>query len=289
MNAVPVLFILCILSRMFGPQAVPFLLVLCILVWRILSVTGGGDGLMGETAAPAEAIRRNLDGVRSRLARALERAGRPPDACRLLAVTKLRSPAEIAALASGGQSEFGENRVQEAAAKIPEVASLLEAGATSGRDARWHLVGHLQRNKARKAVELFEVIHSVDSVRLLDALARAARAAGRTPAIMLEANVSGEESKYGLRPDEIEEVLRRAAELASVKVTGLMTMAPFVDDPGTVRPVFAGLRELMDRLNDTGAYPAPLTELSMGMTQDFEVAAEEGATVVRVGTALFQE
>ncbi len=226
----------------------------------------------------AEVISADLTRVRSRLADALSRAGRPADSCRLLAVTKNRTVDQIEALGRAGQREFGENRVQEAAAKIPQVEA----------DARWHLVGHLQRNKAGKALSLFEIIHSVDSIRLLEALAKAADAASREVEVFFEVNVSGEESKYGFRPDQAEEACRRARDLSGVKLTGLMTMAPFVDDPETVRPVFRSLRELRDRLNDSGAYASPLAELSMGMTQDFEVAAEEGATWVRVGTALFE-
>lgn len=225
-----------------------------------------------------ERIHSNLENVRSRLAEALDRAGRAPDSCRLLAVTKNRTVDQVEALARAGQRELGENRVQEAASKIPAVKA----------DARWHLVGHLQRNKVKKALSLFEVVHSVDSVRLLDALGRAAGAASREIEIFLEVNVSGEESKYGFRSDDVGEACRRAREYPALKLRGLMTMAPFVDDPETVRPVFRDLQRLRDRLNDSGACAEPLTELSMGMTQDFEVAAEEGATWVRVGTALFE-
>ncbi|MHC4503736.1 MAG: YggS family pyridoxal phosphate-dependent enzyme, partial [Planctomycetota bacterium] len=171
----------------------------------------------------AETISANLASVRSRLADALSRAGREADSCRLLAVTKNRSPEEIEAFASLGQREFGENRVQEAAAKIPGVKA----------DARWHLVGHPQRNKARKALSLFEIIHSVDSIRLLEALAKAADAASREVEAFFEVNVSGEESKYGFRPDQVEEACRRARDLPALKLRGLMTMAPFVDDPET--------------------------------------------------------
>jgi pyridoxal phosphate enzyme (YggS family) len=226
----------------------------------------------------AEVISANLDRVRSRLADALSRAGRPAGSCRLLAVTKNRTPDQIEALARAGQREFGENRVQEAAAKIPQVTS----------PARWHLIGHLQRNKAKKALGLFEFVHSVDSIRLLDAVAKGCAALSKRVEILFEVNVSGEDSKYGFRPDQVEEACRRARDLSGVELRGLMTMAPFVDDPETVRPVFRSLRELRDRLNESGACREPLTELSMGMTQDFEEAAEEGATWVRVGTALFE-
>lgn len=227
----------------------------------------------------AELIRANIERVMARVDAALARVGRPAGSCRLLAVVKNRSVAEVEALAAAGQREFGENRVREAASKIP---------VARAPGARWHLVGHLQRNKAKKALELFEVIHSVDSPRLLEELGRRAEAAGRTPEIFLEVNVSGEETKFGLRPDEVEEVCGRAREVPALRLRGLMTMAPFVEDAETVRPVFRALRELRERVNDSGAPPEPLTELSMGMTQDYEVAVEEGATWVRVGTALFE-
>jgi pyridoxal phosphate enzyme (YggS family) len=225
----------------------------------------------------AEIAKANLDRVRARLAAALSRAGRAPDSCRLLAVSKNRTPAEVDALAACGVSDFGENRVQEAARKIPEVNSGI----------RWHMIGHLQRNKVRKAVGLFEVIHSVDSVRLLETLGAEAERAGRSLDVFLEVNVSGEEQKHGFRPDEVEAACGRAKKWPRLHLVGLMTMAPFVDDPETVRPVFRGLRGLRDRLNESDVPAEPLTELSMGMTQDYEVAAEEGATWVRVGTALF--
>ena len=142
--------------------------------------------------------------------------------------------------------------------------------------------------KAKKALALLDTIHSVDSLRLLSTLGSLAESAGKTPEILLEVNVSGETQKHGLAPNEVAEIGRAASDLPSLKVTGLMTMAPIADDPEDVRGVFRELRELRDSLNDSGTYTAPLTELSMGMTQDFEVAAEEGATWVRVGSALFE-
>ena len=222
-----------------------------------------------------------LRSVRERIAAALERAGRPPGSCRLLAVTKNRSPEEIAELARAGQVHLGENRVQEADLKLPACRHL-------GVDAEWHLIGHLQRNKVKKALSLFEAIHSVDSARLLEAIARGADARSVRPDVFLEVNVSGEEAKYGFSPAQAEEACRCAAGFPTLRLVGLMTMAPFTDDPETVRPVFKGLRKLRDDLNARSAYSEALTELSMGMSGDFEVAAEEGATWVRVGTALFE-
>lgn len=235
----------------------------------------------------AETISANLDRVRARIAAALERAGREPDSCRLLAVSKNRTPAEVDALARAGQTDFGENRVQEAAAKIPEVEA----------HARWHLIGHLQRNKARKALDLFGTVHSVDSVRLLEALGKVARERSAGIDIFFEVNVSGEETKHGFRlgdgggVKQLEDACRRARDFPALKLRGLMTMAPFLtgdEDPETLRPIFRRLRELRNRLNNSAAPGEPMTELSMGMSQDYEVAVEEGATWVRVGTALFE-
>lgn len=221
-------------------------------------------------------IERNLRDVEARVQAALARAGRPADSCRLVAVTKVRSAADVMRLAAAGQREFGENRIQEAAKKISEV----------GAPGRWHLIGHLQRNKVKKALSLFDVIHSVDSVRLLEEIGRSAEALSKPMEILLEVN-SGEEQKQGLDPADVPSVCRAAREFTSLRLTGLMTMAPIARDPEEVRPVFRRLRELRDGLNEAGVYAAPLTELSMGMTQDYEIAAEEGATWVRVGSALF--
>ncbi|MHC4253388.1 MAG: YggS family pyridoxal phosphate-dependent enzyme [Planctomycetota bacterium] len=231
--------------------------------------------------ATEDRIAANLNSVRVRIAAALERSGRAPDSCRLLAVTKNRSVEEAAALARAGQTDLGENRVQEADRKVPACRHL-------GVEADWHLIGHLQRNKVKKALALFKTIHSVDSVRLLEALAGAAAARDLRPDVFLEVNVSRETSKYGFAPPEVADACRLASGLESVRLVGLMTMAPFTDDPETVRPVFKGLRELRDDLNARSPYPEALAELSMGMSGDFEVAAEEGATWVRVGTALFE-
>lgn len=227
----------------------------------------------------ADKLKRRLEHVRARIEEALARAGRPSGSCRLLAVTKGRPAQEVEALLALGQLELGENRVQEAATKIPMVKG----------PARWHMIGHLQRNKAKKALELFEVIHSVDSLRLLEELGSVASRLGRSPEVMLEVNISGEATKHGFAPEEVATACARANELPNLRLVGLMTMAPIVQDPEQARPIFRALRELRDRLNDAGATRCPLVELSMGMSQDYEVAIEEGATWVRVGSALFAE
>jgi pyridoxal phosphate enzyme (YggS family) len=195
----------------------------------------------------------------------------------LVAVSKTHPPETIAEAAALGVRVFGENKVQEARAKIPECPSHLS----------WHLVGHLQSNKAKLAAQLFDTIHSLDSEKLARMLDAASAAAGRTLNVLIEVNVSGEASKFGVAPDAVRPVLDAANACPRLVVRGLMTMAPFSPDPEKARPYFAALRELRDRLaRDTGT---PLEELSMGMSGDFEPAIEEGATMIRIGTLLFGE
>lgn len=214
-----------------------------------------------------------VDAVRQRIAEACERAGRSPEEVTLVAVTKTFPPEAIREAFAAGVRHFGENRVQEAGAKLPSLDDL------SPRPT-WHMVGHLQTNKVKTALGLFDIIQSVDSLHLAEAISRRAPHSVRVP-VFLEVNVSGEETKYGFAPDELAESAEAARALLGLDVRGLMTIAPFVDDPETVRPVFRRLRELARELG--------LRELSMGMTDDFEVAVEEGATVVRVGRAIFGE
>ena len=221
-------------------------------------------------------LRERLDEVRSRIAAAERRSGRPHGAVTLVGVSKTVG-AEVVREAVGlGLADLGENRVQEAEAKITAV----------GRDrARWHLVGHLQRNKAGRAVELFDRIHSVDDIELALALSRRAGAAGRTLPVLAEVNVSGEATKFGVAPRDLEPLLERIAALPGLRLDGLMTVGPPVDVPGEARAGFERLRELRDRAER--ALGLRLPELSMGMSGDFEVAVEEGSTLVRVGTAIF--
>jgi len=216
-------------------------------------------------------IAQNLDRVREQIRTAAERAGRKPDDVTLVAVSKTVEPERLETALAAGQTLFGESRLQEAKAKIPLV---------SGR-AHWHMVGHLQTNKARDAVALFELIHSVDSVKLAIELNKWAERAGKTQPILLEVNVSGEGRKFGLRPEDLDAAVDEINQLPHLEVRGLMTIAPFRDNVEDARPAFCRLRELRDR--------AGLRELSMGMTHDFEVAIEEGATMVRIGTAVFGE
>jgi len=223
----------------------------------------------------AESFQDRLDQVRARMAAACARAGRAPDAVRLVAVSKTFGADAVRAAAECGQRIFGENKVQEAEAKIPDCPGSLS----------WHLVGHLQSNKAARAVALFDQIHSVDSLKLLRRLEDAAAAEGKRLPVLLEINVAGESSKFGLAPAAAPEVLAAAGSLEYVQVVGLMTMPPFTPEAEQARPHFRRLRELCDGWR--AAAGLPLAELSMGMSHDFEVAIEEGATWIRVGTALF--
>lgn len=184
------------------------------------------------------------------------------------------------AVAALGQLDFGENKVQEAHQKMADTADL---------GLRWHLVGHLQSNKAQKAAAEFHVIHSVDSVDLVGKLDRGARAAGRHVELLVQVDLAGEPTKHGVRPDAVMPILAAAQGLLGVAIRGLMLVPPAVADPEGARPYFAALRALRDDLVSHGADAAGLTELSMGMSHDFEVAIEEGATLVRIGTAIFGE
>jgi len=216
-------------------------------------------------------VAHNINFIRDQIRVTAERVGRNPDDVTVIAVSKTVEPERIEATLAAGQTLFGENKVQEAKAKIPLV---------SGR-ARWHMIGHLQTNKARDAVALFEVIHSVDSLKLAVELDKWAERAGKTQAILLEVNVSGEASKFGLKPEDLESTVAEINGLSRLDTQGLMTVAPYVEEMEKARPYFRRLRELRDALG--------LRELSMGMTHDFTVAIEEGATMVRIGTAIFGE
>jgi pyridoxal phosphate enzyme (YggS family) len=216
-----------------------------------------------------------LGEIRGRMDAACRRAGRDPAEVRLLPVTKTLGPDIIGEAAAAGLSVFGENRVQEARQKIPLCASGL----------KWHLVGHLQTNKAREAVRLFEMIHSVDSVKLLEFLDRVCQEEGRSMPVCIEVNVSGERSKFGMAPAEVPALLARASSLFRVRIEGLMTIPPVAEDAEESRVFFRRLRELRDGWRRESGLDLP--ELSMGMSHDFEIAVEEGATWVRIGTLLF--
>lgn len=219
-----------------------------------------------------ETFATRLERVEQRIAAACQKADRPREAVRLLAVSKTKPPEAVREAAACGLRLFGENRVQEAQSKIPLCPDGLE----------WHLIGHLQTNKAKVAARLFRMIHSVDSLKLLQALENHA---ATTLPVLLQVNVSGEAAKFGMKPNEVAGVIEAANRMQKCEVHGLMTIPPFTPDPEKARVHFSNLRKLRDRLQDETGTPLP--ELSMGMSHDLEVAIEEGSTWVRIGTDLF--
>jgi PLP dependent protein len=219
-----------------------------------------------------------LSEVRARIDAAARRAGRDPSSIRLVAVSKTFPVHVVRDAYAAGQRDFGENRVQEALEKI---------GAAADLAVRWHLLGHLQANKARRAAASFAMIQSVDSVELLHKLDAAAADAGRSPQLLVQVDLAGEATKYGAAPDEARRILEAAAGCQAARVVGLMTLPPVPERPEDARPCFRKLRMLRDQWASTGAEASMLGELSMGMSGDFEVAIEEGATIVRIGSAIF--
>ena len=237
---------------------------------------------MSDTVAPAsDELRERLASVRRRVERSARAAGRDPAEVRLIAVSKTHPPEALRLAISAGVTDLGENRVQEADAKIQEV----------GRDAaRWHLIGHLQANKARRAVQLFDLIHSLDSVALAQRLDRLCEEAGRDELpVLIQVDLGGEATKSGVGEDGLDELAETVVACRRLRLAGLMTLPPFFEDVEQVRPFFRRLRELRDRLKERGSFGAARGELSMGMSHDYEAAIEEGATLVRVGTAIFGE
>jgi hypothetical protein len=219
----------------------------------------------------------NITRVRERIAEACTRAGRPATSVTLLAVSKTQPPDVVTEAARLGLSLFGENKVQEAKSKIPLCPGRLS----------WQMIGHLQSNKAREAIGLFSMIQSVDSLHLAEELNKRAEQASRTMPILLEVNIVGEASKFGYKPEQLLHDLATLNGLTRLEIHGLMTVPPWTPMPERVRPVFARLRELKNQCEQQ--LGAPLPHLSMGMTGDFEVAIEEGATIVRIGSGLFGE
>jgi len=221
-----------------------------------------------------------LTEIRARIATAAVRAARQPADVRLIAVSKNFPIDAVRAAFDAGQRDFGENRVQEALQKI---------AAATEMHVRWHLIGHLQSNKTRKAAENFTAVHAIDSVDLLRRLDHAAAAAGRRPTVLVQVDLALEPTKHGAPVAEIPVIFAEAKKCTAVDVAGLMLLPPFVENPEEARPWFRQLRDVRARLVDEGVSPALVRELSMGMSHDFEVAIEEGATMVRVGTAIFGE
>ena len=219
----------------------------------------------------------NLDHIKSRIRAAAEASGRDPEGIKLVAVSKTHPPEVVQGVANCGQTAFGENKIQEAQAKIPLLPPSLE----------WHFIGHLQSNKIRKALPIFQLFHGVDNLNLALQMERISGESGCSSRVLLEVNVSGEESKFGFQPDRLREVISELLALRHVQVLGLMTMAPYSEDPLAAKPFFSALRLLRDDLR--GQTGAALPELSMGMSGDFEAAIAEGSTIVRIGSAIFGE
>ncbi len=227
-------------------------------------------------------MQERIDIINQRIAAACQRAGRDFFDVTLVAVSKTVAPKLIRQAIEAGVRVLGENRVQEAAGKIPELADVV-----AGHNVEWHLIGHLQSNKARRAVELFSAIQSVDSFKLAERLSGVAAELGKRLPVFVEVNLGGEDSKAGVTPDEVLPLCERVAKLPALDLKGLMTVPPFLDDPNEARPFFRRLRDLHDEARRTGIVGDEFKELSMGMSHDFEIAIEEGATLVRIGTALF--
>jgi len=227
---------------------------------------------------PPDDIVSRLDHIRSRIDRAASAVNRQPGDVRLVAVSKTFGLDHIRAAAAVGQKDFGENRVQEALQKMSGSADLL---------VRWHLIGTLQSNKARRAAERFAWIHSVDSLHLLQRLEDAASAASTRPNLLVQVDLAGEAAKHGAEPSAVPAIFEAARACRAVRLVGLTVLPPWSEDPEAARPYFRQLWQLRDRLKRSGVPGAMLQELSMGMSHDFEVAIQEGATMVRIGTAIF--
>ena len=235
--------------------------------------------MSGPTDQLAETIARNLRSVRERMTRACERAGRDPDTVGLVGISKTFPVSHVRAAAAAGLIELGENRVQEALEKIAETGNV--------HGISWHLVGHLQSNKVRRAAAAMAWIQSVDSVGLLRRLEYAAAAERTAAQLLIQVDLAGERTKHGAPVEAVRDILDAGTACRAVGIRGLMVLPPWSPDPEQARPWFRQLRELRDRLVDGGVPRAQLRELSMGMSHDFEVAIEEGATMIRVGTAIF--
>jgi len=225
----------------------------------------------------AEQIRERLVRVREQIARAAERAGRSAADITLIAVSKTFDSATVQQAVDAGACDLGENRVQEGITKVALIKG----------DVRWHLIGHLQSNKARQAVEAFDVIHTIDSSQLAERLDRVAGELARRPEVLVQVDLAHEPTKSGADEGELPAIIEALDSASHLEFRGLMTLPPFFDSPEQTRPYFRRLREILDGLNRGRALEQRLTELSMGMSHDFEAAIEEGATMVRVGTAIF--
>ncbi len=226
-------------------------------------------------------IKRNLTNIRSRITRAARAAGRDAKDIKLVAVSKTHRPKEMGEALNANVAAFGENKVQEAETKIPEVG---------GSAAEWHLIGHLQKNKVRKAVQLFHMIHTVDTPELAHRIDRICEEEGRAQiAVLVQVDLAGEETKSGVEETQLQMLVEVIKRCPRIRLDGLMVMPPYFEDPENSRPYFERLRLIRDRLASEGAFGGYGGDLSMGMSHDFEVAIEEGATILRIGTGIFGE
>lgn len=223
----------------------------------------------------------NIQRIRSRIAAAALARGRGPEEITLIAVSKNFLQESISSAITAGQTHFGENRVQEAESKIPYLQS--------APNITWHMIGHLQSNKAERAAELFNVIHSVDSIKLARKLSQAALELGKTLSVLIQVDLGQEETKFGADRGQVAEIVAATTDMGGLRLDGLMTIPPFFEDPERTRPYFAALRELRQSIEQEQPGALGRGQLSMGMSHDFEVAIQEGATMVRVGTAIFGE
>ncbi|MDD5531223.1 MAG: YggS family pyridoxal phosphate-dependent enzyme [Syntrophales bacterium] len=226
-----------------------------------------------------DSVSREIEEVREIIAETASRAGRDPSDVKLMAVTKSVDDERIMEAIEAGVDMIGENYVQEAKRKIEKM----------GRKAPWHMIGHLQTNKAKYAVRLFDLVHSVNRIGLAQELARRSSQAGLVSRVLIEVNLSGEPTKSGAPPDQALSLIRECSRIPGLSIQGLMTMAPWSDNPEDARPFFRGLRQLRDRISGEKIEGISMKELSMGMSDDFQVAIEEGATIVRIGRRLFGE
>ncbi|MBU0503417.1 MAG: YggS family pyridoxal phosphate-dependent enzyme [Candidatus Omnitrophota bacterium] len=228
-------------------------------------------------------VKDNILKIKERVAQACSRVKRDPASVIIIGVSKGRQPEEIREAIGSGIADIGENKVQEAFVKRAQLSTTNYQPPT----VHWHMIGHLQTNKAKEAVKLFNLIHSVDSLRLAQEIDKQAAKVDKVQDILLEVNISGETSKFGLKPEEVSGLFKEISGLKNIKINGLMTIAPLVNDPEQVRPYFKALKELQDKINLLALITYPLSILSMGMSDDFEFAIEEGATMVRIGRAIF--
>ncbi len=234
---------------------------------------------MSDGQPPFISVRENIQSVQDRIASTAQRVGRESDSITLIAISKTKPVSLIVEAIDAGITDIGENRVQEAKGKRSQV----------DRPVSWHLVGHLQTNKVKQALKIFDLIHSVDSIRLLAEIERQSCRLNRRTDVLVEVNTSGEESKYGLQPNEVLSFMESASEYSHVRLKGLMTVGEFMPNPEEVRPSFTLLRSLKETIDSQGYQNVEMKYLSMGMTNDFEVAIEEGANMVRIGSAIFGE